>query len=218
MSNIKIGWSEVNITPDKKLSLTGQFAERISQYVEKPLMATAMVVDSGDDCAVLVSCDLCSVGWNLVLGVRQRLLELGAEFDVRKVILSAIHTHTGPAHGSQRRVNIERPEDCGDAGFVALRTMLESYLKPGQKYVEMENISENTEIATSQEVYDLLVDRLSKVILEAWNNRQTGAFANAFGRVAVGMCRRVTYTDGTAQMWGNSHTAVFEAVGFSPAA
>ena len=40
MSNIKIGWSEISITPDKKISLVGQFAERISQYVEKPLMAT----------------------------------------------------------------------------------------------------------------------------------------------------------------------------------
>ena len=97
MSKINIGWSEINITPDKKISLTGQFAERISQYVEKPLMATALVIDSGDDCAILCSCDLGSVGWNLVLAVRQRLVEMGAEFDVNKIILSAIHTHTGPA-------------------------------------------------------------------------------------------------------------------------
>lgn len=33
---MNIGWSEVNITPDKKVSLEGQFAERISEYVEKP--------------------------------------------------------------------------------------------------------------------------------------------------------------------------------------
>ena len=37
MSKLHIGWSEVNITPEKKISLAGQFAERISQYVEKPL-------------------------------------------------------------------------------------------------------------------------------------------------------------------------------------
>ena len=28
--SINIGWSEVNITPDKKVALEGQFAERIS--------------------------------------------------------------------------------------------------------------------------------------------------------------------------------------------
>ena len=136
MGKLKIGWSEINITPNKRVSLAGQFAERISQYVEKPLMATAMVVDSGDDCAILVSCDLVSINWNLVVAVRQRLMELGAEFDVRKVIISAIHTHTGPGHTAVRRANLEHPELDGKVGFDVLRTMLESYLKPGQKYIE----------------------------------------------------------------------------------
>ena len=209
MSNIKIGWSEISITPDKKISLVGQFAERISQYVEKPLMATAMVIDSGDDCAILCSCDLVCVGWNLVLAVRQRLTELGAEFDVSKIILSAIHTQTGPGHNPGRRANIEHPELDGNVAFDVLRTMLESYLKPGQKYIEKENISANSEIATAEEVFALLVDRLSKVIMDAWNNRKAGSFANAFGRVAVGMCRRAAYSDGSAQMWGDTNKAVF---------
>ena len=209
MSNIKIGWSEISITPDKKISLVGQFAERISQYVEKPLMATAMVIDSGDDCAILCSCDLVCVGWNLVLAVRQRLTELGAEFDVSKIILSAIHTHTGPGHNPGRRANIEHPELDGNVAFDVLRTMLESYLTPGQKYIEKENISANSEIATAEEVFALLVDRLSKVIMDAWNNRKAGSFANAFGRVAVGMCRRAAYSDGSAQMWGDTNKAVF---------
>ena len=209
MSNIKIGWSEISITPDKKVSLVGQFAERISQYVEKPLMATAMAIDSGDDCAILCSCDLVCVGWNLVLAVRQRLTELGAAFDVNKIILSAIHTHTGPGHNPGRRANIEHPELDGSVAFDVLRTMLESYLKPGQKYIEKENISANSEIATAEEVFDLLVDRLSKVIMDAWNNRKAGSFANAFGRVAVGMCRRAAYSDGSAQMWGDTNKAVF---------
>ena len=209
MSNIKIGWSEISITPDKKVSLVGQFAERISQYVEKPLMATALVLDSGDDCAILCSCDLVSVGWNLVLAVRQRLTQMGAEFDVSKIILSAIHTHTGPGHNPTRRVDIENPDLGGKVGFDVLRDLLVSYLKPGQKYIEKENISANPDIATAQEVFDLLVDRLSTVIMAAWNNRKAGSFANAFGRVAVGMCRRAVYSDGSAQMWGDTNKAVF---------
>ena len=47
MSNLKFGWSEISITPDKKVSLAGQFAERISEYVEKPVTATAMAVEAG---------------------------------------------------------------------------------------------------------------------------------------------------------------------------
>lgn len=34
MRQIKFGWAEIDITPDKKISLAGQFAERISEYVE----------------------------------------------------------------------------------------------------------------------------------------------------------------------------------------
>jgi hypothetical protein len=49
MSNMKIGWSEISITPDKKMGLAGQFAERISTHIEKPLTATAMAVEAGGD-------------------------------------------------------------------------------------------------------------------------------------------------------------------------
>mgnify|MGYP001305377686 FL=1 len=31
MSKLKFGWAEQSITPDKKVSLAGQFAERISE-------------------------------------------------------------------------------------------------------------------------------------------------------------------------------------------
>ena len=49
MNKLKIGWSEISITPDKKVSLAGQFAERISEYVEKPITATALVEFFADE-------------------------------------------------------------------------------------------------------------------------------------------------------------------------
>ena len=53
MSTLKIGWSEVNITPDKKISLAGQFAERISEYVEKPLSTEVDAILQGRQLQVL---------------------------------------------------------------------------------------------------------------------------------------------------------------------
>ena len=96
MSNLKIGWSEISITPDKKVSLAGQFAERISEYVEKPLTATAFAVDNGEEQMVLCSCDLVSVGYNLVNDIRARIADNDLGLDPEKIIFSAIHTHTGP--------------------------------------------------------------------------------------------------------------------------
>jgi len=67
---LNLGWAEVNITPEKRVSLRGQFAERISEYVEKPLVATVLAVDSGEDQMILVSCDLASINISLVDDVR----------------------------------------------------------------------------------------------------------------------------------------------------
>ena len=42
MSKIKMGWSEVDMTPKKgsKISLAGQFFERITDEVESPITVT----------------------------------------------------------------------------------------------------------------------------------------------------------------------------------
>lgn len=204
MGRLKIGWAEVSITPDKKISLAGQFAERISEYVEKPLTATAFAVDSGDEQMVICSMDLGSIQYNLVEDVREELSGNDLGLDPRKVIIAAIHTHTGPVYPTARRNGQERK-------VVAFSStaLLKSMLPPGKKYVEKVNISSNSEIATGEEIYELLVNRTVEVILKAWKNRAEGSFTNAFGRAAVGMCRRVSYSDGSAQMWGDTDTAVF---------
>lgn len=91
MNNLRIGWAEVSITPDKKVSLVGQFAERISEYVEKPITVTAMALSTEDDQAVLCSCDLVGVSRALVLEVRSKLAGNDLGLDPEKVIISATH-------------------------------------------------------------------------------------------------------------------------------
>ena len=206
MSKLFIGWSEVNITPDKKISLAGQFAERISQYVEKPLNATAMAVEAGGEQMVLVSTDLVSIGGNLMDLIRERLADNSLGLDPMKVVISAIHTHTGPIYPRKgyalKHYNMARGS----------RELLESELPADRKYIESAPVSNNPDIATGEEVLELLVDRISACVLEAWTNRVPGSYVNAFGRAVVGLCRRASYSDGSAQMWGNTNTAVFEAL------
>ena len=73
MSKLKFGWAEIDLTPDKKVSLAGQFAERISEYVEKPITATALAISSDDEQMIMVSCDLVSTNANLVDAIRDNL-------------------------------------------------------------------------------------------------------------------------------------------------
>ena len=46
MGRLLIGWAEESIVPDKKVSLSGQFFERISEYVESDISITAMAVEA----------------------------------------------------------------------------------------------------------------------------------------------------------------------------
>ena len=204
MSEFRIGWAEVDITPEKKVSLVGQFAERISEYVEKPLTVTAMALSKGDEQAVFVSCDLVGVSYGLVEEVRAKLEGNGAGLDPMKVIISAIHTHTGP--GYSERGNSSRKRSGSSSSF---RALIEAELPPDKKYVESANVTQNPEIASDDELLVFLSDRIAQAALEAWKKRAPGSFSNAFGRAVVGMCRRACYSDGTAQMWGDTNTAVF---------
>ena len=199
---LKFGWAEINITPDKKIKLAGQFAERISQYVEKPLTATAMAVEAGDDQMVMVSTDLVGVAHNLVMAVRENLKGNNLNLNPEKVIISAIHTHTGPVYIQENQYKSRS----------TFRSLLESELPKDKKYVEAVTPAQDDQVATPQEMLDFLTDRLTEVVLTAWKNRVAGAYSNAFGRAVVGMCRRATYSDGSAQMWGDTNTAVFEAL------
>lgn len=203
MNALKIGWSEIDITPDQKASLQGQFAERISKYVEKPITATAMAIEKDEEQAILVSVDINGISYNLLDEVRKILSANEAGIDINKIIIAATHTHTAPVYP-----RYQSTAKCGMKQ--TFRSLLEQELPDNRKYIENVNISQNDDIITPDEMFELLSQRLSKVIIDAWSNRKTAYIVNEFGRVAVGQCRRATYTDGSAKMWGDTYTAVFE--------
>ena len=123
MGMLKIGWSEVSITPDKKVALAGQFAERISQYVEKPITITAMAIDSGDDHAIMCSVDLLLMNKSAVNEIRKRLADMDLGIDPFKVMFSAIHTHTAPIVSNVRTA----------ASTSSFRSLIEPYIPAGKK-------------------------------------------------------------------------------------
>ena len=204
MSKLQIGWSEISITPDKPASLAGQFAERISQYIEKPLTATALAIEAGDEQLVLVNADILVISYNLTEALKEKLAGNALGLDPTKVIWSAAHCHTAPYYN-----RINRNTKFG--GATTPKMLMESQLPPGRRYVETVT-TQRSDIITNDEMLQLLTDRLAQVTLEAWANRKPGGYSNAFGRAVVGHCRRATYLDGTAQMWGNTNTAEFHAL------
>ncbi len=192
MSKLKFGWAEVDITPKEKISLAGQFYERVSDVVESPLTVTALAVDSGDDQMIIVSSDLPGVAQNLNRMVKE-ILKDKLPISTDKVILSAIHSHTSYVYKQERTL----PMAMGYLKTVLPEDMEYESKTTGEKFMD-------PEVALN-----FLADKLSEAVLLAWENRTEGYYQCAFGRAAVGMNRRARYDDGSALMWGDVNTANF---------
>ena len=205
---LKFGWCEEKFVFKKPVSLAGQFAERISEYEEKPLTVTALAVTDGNEQMVLCSVDILGVTCLLSDNVKQALKEENLEgFDADKVVISAIHTHTAPGYEG---ISASRINKVG--GLHSGIHIIESELPEGKRYVAKAPVVQNDAITTYQEAYDEIFGKIVKAIKTAWLNRSAGGYSTAFGRAVVGLCRRATYNDGSAQMWGDTNKAAVEAL------
>ena len=83
------------------MALSGQYHTRIARQIETPLVAGAVALESREgtrviDQAIMISCDLVAVRRGVQSRFRELLQSRLPDFDVRKAILSATHTHTAP--------------------------------------------------------------------------------------------------------------------------
>ena len=201
MSKLKMGWAEVDITPKKgtKIGLSGQFFERITDEVESPISVTALTIDNGSDYVIMCACDLVAIRDNLNLIVKERLAKDG-RVNPDKVILSAIHTHTSYVYTTECFVekNVENTLQY-----------LESVVPEDMAYKPLVSSDEGMDPDVALE---FLANKITEAVLLSWENRKYGYYRNAFGRAAVGMCRRVCYDDDSALMWGDTNTPNFTAL------
>ncbi|MFA7672236.1 MAG: hypothetical protein WCY62_00075 [Clostridia bacterium] len=189
-----IGWAEESITPDRKVSLDGQFFERISEYVETPITATAMAVESGSDQLVICSCDLLYIDTGLLGMVRGRVRSEDIGLDTDKIIINATHVHTAMVY-----------ETKSDTYGSAL-DVLSSFLPKDSQYTAK---ASSDDVLDPHEALLFLAERISAAIIQAWKARKKAYHANGFGRAPVGMCRRAVYKDGSARMWGDTDSLDF---------
>lgn len=202
MSNIFIGWAEESLVPDKKVSLAGQFFERISEYVESEITATAMAVEAGGEQMIMVSADLTSAPLYILEMVREKFANSVKDFDPRKIMLATTHTHNSHTMAPPSEKEVGR--------FPAARQILSEFLPEGKQYKAL--VTEDDSVMKPAEAAEFVSTQIALAAKKAWENRGEAYYSNEFGRVPVGMCRRATYDDGTAQMWGDVDTANFVAM------
>ena len=106
MDKFLVGWSEADITPDGRIiSLYGQYYQRIATGIHSRLKATVLVLQKGDQQAVMVSLDLTSIGHTQEL-LRPMVHAAIPEIREESIFCNAIHTHSAPgAFKTVKRIN-----------------------------------------------------------------------------------------------------------------
>jgi hypothetical protein len=183
---LHVGWSRVDITPDRPVALVGQLHKRISQRVRDPLTATALAIETRGDGgpsgqAILVSCDVLYIRKSIQDRVKEVLKARLPDFDADKLLLNATHTHTGPGFAD---------EDFGT----------------------LYDVSEDEGVMTASEYGEFFVERVARAAVEAWERRGPSGMSWALGHAVVGMNRRARYFDGSAVMYGSTSKPDFAGI------
>ena len=205
MSKLLIGYAEESLVPEKRISLAGQFYERISEYVESEITATAMAVESDGDGMILVSCDLGGIPEYLLTLVRRMFADKATGFDPMKIILAATHTHTSHTMSDPGIIRND-----GRNPIASSREILKEFMKGDQEYKPL--VTADDTVMKPADATVFVAERIAEAAAKAWAARKESLYQNEFGRAAVGMCRRVGYDDGTAEMWGDTNMASFDAL------
>ncbi len=195
MGKALIGWAEESLVPNKKVSIAGQFYERISDHVETDITTTAMAIEGDDQKAIIISCDVTSITAVLAEKIRKKFAELTDEVDPKYLIFGATHTHTSIKYMAGNSVAVD---------------ILNEFLPADKQYTKL--VKTDDSVMGPEEAQEHLSTRIALAAKKAWDNRKGAMYKNAFGRAAVGFCRRVCYNDGSAQMWGDTNTAAFTAL------
>lgn len=177
---ILIGWASRDVTPNKKVSLLGQFHVRISEKVNDPLTVTALALagEDGLEQAVMVSLDAAWVSDAVMKQCRMNLMKELPDFNPEKLLINATHTHTAPM-SLCNVFPLPDPPGLGD------------------------------DVMTVGEYDAFLSDKICEAVIEAWNSRKPGAVSWGRGYAVIGFNRRVSYFDGTTAMYGQTNKPEF---------
>ncbi len=192
-NDLKIGWAQVDITPDKPVLIAGQFHARVSEGVLDPITATILVWESGADVessekVILVSCDLVSISdgtrddksKNLLATVRKLVMEKVPVIDEKDIILNATHSHSAPY--------------CGTGTDIENRYGVELDALSPLEYLEF------------------MAGRVADGVVKAWSNRKPGGISYGLSHAVVGHNRLQASYNGDSRMYGNTNQPEFSHI------
>ncbi|MBQ9367427.1 MAG: hypothetical protein IJT83_06570, partial [Victivallales bacterium] len=175
---LMIGWSEADITPvtDKWIPLMGQYYERLTHEIHSRLKTVAVAISSGDEYFLEASIDNVGVNRAFHEKVCEAVHAIEPAIAPENIFFHAIHTHSAPSI----TMKITRWKDVEDL------------------------VEEKRQILSSQEYVDFVVPIMAQNFVNAWRNRKPGGIIRGFGNARIGHCRRAVYSNGLAEMYGDT--------------
>ncbi|MCK9412557.1 MAG: hypothetical protein M0Q53_09670 [Prolixibacteraceae bacterium] len=187
VGKLYIGTATADISPKLPIALGGQFELRIAHQAATPFSANVVALETRNgnqsvDQAIMVSCDLEGIPELLLKVLRDEVHRQMPDFDVKKIFLNAIHTHTGPVLLS------------------ADETPMWGYIIP------KEGVQQVDEYRT------FFVQRVAAAIVQAWKGRLPGSMTWGLSSAVIANNRRTIYADGSAKMYGNTNSPLFRGM------
>lgn len=171
---IKIGWSSVSLVSDRPVLLSGQLYYRVSKYVHDPVTATAVVFESDENMAIMVSCDMVGID-PILLEKLQKSLDGYNGINGKNISLSAIHSHN----------NSSFVKDAPRQNFVDIF---------GEDKILQRDLPSN--ILDGDEATEFWLNRVVPMVKEAWDSRDFGGISVAHDYACVAFNRRPVFKDG----------------------
>lgn len=92
---LKVGVSQIDITPKLPFSLFGLWYLREASRVNDPLFSSCVVVDNGENSLAFISCDLLMISNEQVADIRSQINK-DTGIIPENIIISCTHNHQGP--------------------------------------------------------------------------------------------------------------------------
>lgn len=96
MSSLTAGFTSADITPPVGIAMAGYGSrDKVSQSVNDPLLAQALVLESGTTVSAIICTDLIGVDWEVVVAVREAAAAASG-IPAENIMVCSSHTHWGP--------------------------------------------------------------------------------------------------------------------------
>ena len=170
---MKVGWATVSITPHgKKVSLAGQYYERITDQVDCELMASVLTLQNKNESFTWVTCDIVGITDKLIEAVREAVSIKVPEIKSENIFMNAIHTHNAPF--------IKYSNILGKSGY----------------------FKEKSGLMGDKEYHDFVVERITNAVIKANKNILPDfSIKSGTVNIRTGCCRRGILKNGEGVMY-----------------